>query len=238
MVAARSIELAELVRVHARRAPRLMWLAGARTGQPRLHVSLLFVAGFVLLLVTGAANAIAAAFVKIDGPDSAWTTGNLHVVAFGPPALLIVGALYHWAPKLWGRSLSTLLGALTFLSLFGGFFVMGMASYALGYQGAVAHTPDMADSKYTGFSRLAGAGGVLIAIGIIVLLIDLINSLVRGKGAVAGADPYEGLTLEWATASPPPDHGFDLVPEVRSATPLVDVREAELADAAGQGASV
>ena len=79
---------------------------------------------------------------------------------------------------------------------------------------------------------------IMVAIGIIVLMIDLINSLVRGKGAVAGADPYEGLTLEWATASPPPDHGFDLVPEVRSATPLVDVREAELADAAGQGASV
>src|SRR5436190_8290724 len=168
----------------------LMWLAGAREGQPRLHVSLLFVAGFVLLLVTGAANAIAAAFAKVDGPDSAWTTGNLHVVAFGAPTLLLFGAIYHWAPTFWGRSLSTLLGGLTFLALFGGFFIQGMASYALGYQGATAHTPDLGDSKYTGFSRLAATGGIIIAIGIIVFLIDLVQSLVRKRGVEADDDPY------------------------------------------------
>jgi heme/copper-type cytochrome/quinol oxidase subunit 1 len=42
-----------------------------------------------------------------------------------------------------------------------------------------------------------------------------------------GDDPYDGLTLEWATTSPPPSHNFDNVPEVRSAAPLADVRAAD-----------
>ena len=58
----------------------LTWLNTMRLGRPRFHVSLLFVVGYILLLVTGAANAIGAATDKIQSP-SAWTTGNLHVVA-------------------------------------------------------------------------------------------------------------------------------------------------------------
>ncbi|MDQ1395602.1 MAG: hypothetical protein QOG64_861, partial [Acidimicrobiaceae bacterium] len=46
------------------------------------------------------------------------------------------------------------------------------------------------------------------------------------RGPAAADDPYEGLTLEWATSSPPPDSSFEVVPEVRSATPLVELRAA------------
>jgi len=37
------------------------------------------------------------------------------------------------------------------------------------------------------------------------------------------ADPWQGHTLEWATASPPPPHNFDVLPEVRSERPLLDL---------------
>ena len=211
----------------------LMWLGTVQQGRVRLHISLLFVAGFVLLLATGAVNAIVAAFSKVGGPDSAWTTGNLHTVAFGAPTLLLFGAVYHWAPKMWGRSLSVVLGGVTFLLLFGGFFVMGMSSYALGYQGAPAHVEDLINSKYTSFSRLSAAGGVLIALGVIVFIIDLVQSLLRSRGSSAGDDPYDGLTREWATTSPPPPYDFDYVPEVRSETPLVDLRAARAATNGG-----
>src|SRR6185503_12853709 len=35
-------------------------------------------------------------------------------------------------------------------------------------------------------------------------------------GARAGADPWDGRTLEWRTSSPPPPHDFDTVPPVYS----------------------
>jgi hypothetical protein len=44
-------------------------------------------------------------------------------------------------------------------------------------------------------------------------------------GIRAGHDPWGGTTLEWFTLSPPPAHNFDVVPDVRSGEPLLDIRE-------------
>ena len=46
------------------------------------------------------------------------------------------------------------------------------------------------------------------------------------NGVEVGPDPWGGSTLEWFTPSPPPVHNFDLVPDVRSAEPLDDIRDA------------
>jgi cytochrome c oxidase subunit 1 len=44
------------------------------------------------------------------------------------------------------------------------------------------------------------------------------------KPVVAGDDPWEGHTLEWATTSPPPPHNFSSLPPIRSDRPLWDLR--------------
>ena len=42
----------------------------------------------------------------------------------------------------------------------------------------------------------------------------------------AGHDPWGGDTLEWFALSPPEPHNFDVLPDVRSARPMRDIREA------------
>jgi len=81
-------------------------------------------------------------------------------------------------------------------------------------------------SYQKGLYGLAEAGGALIVLGVIVLVIDIAASVGGRRGRPAGDDPYEGLTLEWATSSPPPPYGFDSLPEVRSAAPLAHLRGA------------
>jgi len=213
----------------------LLCLGTAATGRPRLHPSLLFVTGFVLLTGFGALQAVIAGIVGVDG--QAWTTGHLHTVAFGPPILLLAAGVYHWAPKLVGRELSAPLGRACFLALFGGFLLMGLGSYLLGYDGAPAR---LGDFPFTGngstFGGLAALGALLVVVGVLLLASEALRA-----GAALGLsrtadDPYEGQTLEWATSSPPPPHSFDTVPEVRSATPLLDLRRAEApAGEAGRG---
>jgi len=144
----------------------------------------------------------------------------------------VFGAIYHWAPKLFGRKLSAGLGGLVFLLLFGGFFLNGMASYILGYKGAINHVDSLPD-KYQTWNRIGAAGGALVVLGVFVFLLDVLVNLVRHGGAEVGDDPYDGLTLEWATTSPPPPYDFDTVPEVRSPAPLVDVRAVEEAGVGG-----
>lgn len=205
----------------------LMWLGTAAKGNIRFHVSILFVVGAIGLWVIGAANALGAALHHVAGlgGTSAWVAGNIHIVVIGPPTLLAVGALYHWAPKIWGRPLSNGLGSLVFLALFVGLAATGLAYYFLGYNGApIAQTADVT-SYQKGLYLLAEAGGVLLALGVVVLLVDLALSVGRRGTRAAGDDPYRGLTLEWATTSPPPPWGFDAVPEVRSEAPLHYLRQ-------------
>ena len=65
-------------------------------------------------------------------------------------------------------------------------------------------------------------GGFLIAASMLPLLWNVFVSLRSGQ--VAGDDPWEGNTLEWATTSPPPPYNFDRLPEIRSERPVFDVR--------------
>ena len=202
----------------------LIWLGTAATStRPRFHVSVLFVLGFLGLLVLGAANAVVVAFKHLTPGDGAWTVAHVHVVAFGAPTLLAFAALYHWAPKILGRHLSAFAGGLVFLLLFGGFAIVGLGSYLVGYNHGPADASRYVDTGLLTASRIAATGGVLVLLGVVVFLADAVRSS-SGSGRSAGADPYEGQTLEWASASPPPPHNFDSVPEVRSAQPLVDLR--------------
>lgn len=207
----------------------LLWLGTLGLGRPRFHVSLLFVAGAVLLWVSGSANAIAAAVQKVPGfsGHSAWIAGNVHTVVAGPSTLLAVGALYHWAPKIWGRALNAALGGLAFLCLFGGLLASGLAYYFLGYNGAPLGQMDAISSYQRSLYVVAEVGGVLIVAGALILVVDMVVTAVGRRGVPAGNDPYGGLTLEWATTSPPPRWGFDAVPEVRSEAPLHYLRQIE-----------
>jgi len=47
------------------------------------------------------------------------------------------------------------------------------------------------------------------------------------KGKIAGDNPWDAWTLEWACSSPPPPENFDRLPPIRSRRPLWDLTHPE-----------
>jgi cytochrome c oxidase subunit 1 len=199
----------------------LLWLDTLRrAGRPKADASLIYVVGFVLAIGAGVVAAIVAAAKPVDG--TAWADGQVHLVVFGASLLLAVGALHHWAPKLYGRSLGGASVAFAqFLLLFGGSVLYALGAYLAGWDHYMAGDNLSGDAR----GRVMAAAALLLVLGVFGVAAAVVTRTFAPPASAPASD--DGITLEWAAASPPPPHNFDTIPEVRSAAPLADLQTAE-----------
>jgi cytochrome c oxidase subunit 1 len=69
---------------------------------------------------------------------------------------------------------------------------------------------------------LSTLGVAVQGAGILVFAYNLLRSWRHGE--LAGDDPWNAWTLEWATTSPPPEYNFATLPTVSSRRPLWDLK--------------
>ncbi len=67
-------------------------------------------------------------------------------------------------------------------------------------------------AEFQALNVLSSAGALILALGYLLPLVYLGWSL--RHGARAPANPWHATGLEWRTASPPPQHNFEVPPEV------------------------
>src|SRR3712207_8509393 len=70
------------------------------------------------------------------------------------------------------------------------------------------------------YNLISTIGVLIILPGIAVFMWNVFRSF--RKGEPAGNDPWGGDSLEWAVSSPPAEHGWTVLPIVRSRHPLWD----------------
>jgi heme/copper-type cytochrome/quinol oxidase subunit 1 len=193
-----------------------------RAGRPRLLSPLVFgLTGTLLVLAGAAANALyLVGDARLAGTvfeEGAWLS-----VVYGA-VLAALGALAYWGPKLWGRRLPErpLLG-LALLGFAGG----ALASLPLYVAGFADQPAGAVSFDYSGPKALwnvlstAGHGLVLLTVlGVAGLALRCFLT-----GPVAGDDPWDAHTLEWATSSPAPLANFAEVHTVASSEPLLDLK--------------
>ncbi len=190
---------------------------------------MLWALGMLPVLALGlAASVVSAVDAGREAHANYWQAGQQHALFFGAATIGAVAALSFWGPKLWGRRLSAALGKLEVLAVVGGTLLTVLGMLLLGVQDMLVHTStfDSGDDWALG-NLIVSAGAAIVGLGLIVLLLDLLTSILGRRGRAAGADPWGGQTLEWATPSPPPIHNFDALLEIRSGTPLLDLRTAQ-----------
>ncbi len=201
------------------------WVFTMFRGQLTFSTPLIFAIGFLTMFLIGGINGAFSASVPVDFAlhDTYWVVAHLHYVLFGGSVFGIFAGLYFWFPKMTGRMLDETLGKVHFVLMFIGFNLTFFPMHMLGLAGMPRRIADYsASAGWNDWNLLATIGGFTIAVSILPFLWNVFVSLRNGK--IAGDDPWEGNTLEWATSSPPPPYNFDHLPEIRSERPVFDAR--------------
>ena len=154
------------------------------------------------------AGASMAAIRAISAFDLAGTVQTSAADAAFDAALLgglcaALGGVAWWSSKLIGRSFSEL-GRPLALLLGGGAFVAAVPELIAGFRdqpGGFVPTMDTVKDGVELSNTISAIGICLVALGVLGFIGLLLKSF---RGEAAAADPVDGHTLEWATASPPP----------------------------------
>lgn len=208
--------------------------AGALRRKPALGAPLVFALFGGLLLLLGTAASAVNHIVDLELVGTVWEEGTLLAVVYGG-VLAALGAVAHWGPKWWGRTMPTLqtiplalLGALGAALASIPMLVAGV----LGQPGAVFPTVEVGADAVVYFPEVDGPVSLLnilsaVGHGLVVVTVLLFVALAARsflKGERAGDDPWNGQTLEWATSSPAPADNFAEIHVVKSAEPLLDLK--------------
>ncbi|MGH2588188.1 MAG: cytochrome c oxidase subunit I, partial [Dehalococcoidia bacterium] len=206
----------------------LNWVATMARGSIRFTVAMCFVIAFLIQFTLGGITGVMFAAYPLDWQftDSYFVVAHFHYVLVGGTVFGFFAGAYYWFPKVTGRMMSERIGYIHFWLAVIGFNTLFFVQHFLGIMGMprrVYTYPDL--SGWGILNMISTIGGFIFGVAALVLLINIAYSLRRG--AVAGDNPWNAWTLEWATTSPPPEENFDLVPPVRSRRPLWDLTHPE-----------
>jgi heme/copper-type cytochrome/quinol oxidase subunit 1 len=197
-------------------------------GAARMRAPLLFAGGAISAISIGLAAEIQQSMVGAawDLSKTTDSTAATHFALVGGAVFGGFAALHWWFPKITGRAMGESLARLSFWTMALGTLLAFVPLFLAGAdRGEVADAYKFFDGTGVNTYNLLATIGAFVLVGGIVM--TLVNALLsRGGGRETGHDPWGGDSLEWFALSPPDPHNFDVLPDVRSARPMRDVRDA------------
>jgi cytochrome c oxidase subunit 1/cytochrome c oxidase subunit I+III len=209
----------------------LNWSATMFRGRIRITVPMMYAIAFVIQFTAGGLSGVTHAEAALDWQtkNSYYLVAHFHYVAVGGVVFAVLAGLHYWFPKMSGRMLSERLGKWGFWLFCIGFNTTFGIQHFLGFLGMPRRVYTYPDFPHWGWMNMVSTvGACLMAVAAIVLVVNIATSLLHGP--LAGDNPWEAWTLEWATPSPPPVHNFDALPPIHSRRPLWDLAHPDRAD--------
>ncbi len=195
------------------------WMGTVWNGSIRFTTSMMFCLAFVTLFVIGGFSGIFMASTPVDLfiHHTYYIVAHIHYVLFGGSLFAILGAIYFWFPKMFGRMMSERLGKVHFWLTFVFFNLTFFPMHNLGLAGMMRRIADPTQYEHLRnlqplqiFVSLSAFG---LGASFFVFWWNFFYSLFRG--APAPSNPWRATTLEWTLPSPVRLHGnFEKTPHV------------------------
>jgi cytochrome o ubiquinol oxidase subunit I len=163
--------------------------------------------------------------------NSLFLIAHFHNVIIGGTVFGLMAGYNYWFPKAFGFKLDERWGRISFWCWLIGFYLAFMPLYALGLMGMTRRMQHYDVASWQPWLVVAAIGVVVILAGIVSQVIQLIVSIRDREMLEVTADPWNGRTLEWATASPPPAWNFAVLPQVTGIDALWKKKRRERAQA-------
>jgi len=205
------------------------WIGTMWRGSITINTAVLFALGFLTMFLFGGITGVILAQPVLDFQlhNTYFIVAHFHYVMFGGSAFAGFAGIYYWYPKMTGRKLDERWGVVSFVLLYIGFNLTFFPQHTLGLRG-MPRRIETYDSHlgWNFLNMLSSIGAYIAGLGVAVSVVNFFKSYRHGE--LAGDNPWDGQTLEWACSSPPPDHNFEALPPIRSERPVWDANHPDM----------
>ena len=191
------------------------WVGTMLKGSLTFSTAMLFAVGLVSQFTIGGISGVMHASPLIDSHhnDTYFVIAHFHYVLFGGAVFGLLAATYYWFPKMSGKMLDERLGRWNFWLTFIGFNMTFFPMHFVGLAGMPRRYYTYgSESGWTFWNMVVTIGSFVLGFSILFFAYNIAHSLRHGK--VAGKNPWDAATLEWATDSPPKVYNFAVIPTV------------------------
>jgi cytochrome o ubiquinol oxidase subunit 1 len=193
------------------------WLFTMYGGRIVYASPMLWSLGFIVTFVLGGMTGVLLAVPPADFVlhNSLFLVAHFHNVIIGGVLFGAFAGYTYWFPKAFGFRLHEGLGKAAFWCWFIGFYLAFMPLYVLGFEGMTRRMQHYDVPAWHPWLLIAALGAAVILAGIVLQIAQVVVSFRhREQLRDVTGDPWNGHSLEWATASPPPPFNFAVLPRI------------------------
>lgn len=189
------------------------WIATMYKGSIDPKTPFLYFLSFIFLFCIGGFTGVVLAALSLDIhlTDTYYVVAHFHYVMVGGTVMAFLGGLHYWWPKMFGRMYSEFWGRISCGLIFLGFNMVFFTQFFLGSKGMPRRYHNYLD-QFQPLHAFSTSGTWVMGLGFLIMAFYLLESLRNGEQAPD--NPWGGMTLEWATSSPPTMHNFEEAPHV------------------------